>query len=145
SLITIGQQGSRTHLLCEPEELRARRWSVRWVNRGGGCWLQTPGQFAVYPVLPLDQLAVGLEEYQRRLLAVFAAVLDDFNVAGASRGHQPGLWVGGRPIALTGVAVRDWVTYYGGILHVHAASELFRSVRSGRARRAHNSGTALAP
>src|SRR5712691_2702948 len=34
-LITVGRQGSRAHILCEPEELRARQWRVRWVNRGG--------------------------------------------------------------------------------------------------------------
>src|SRR5262245_30846503 len=38
-LITVGRQGSWAHILCEPEELKARRWQVRWVNRGGGCLL----------------------------------------------------------------------------------------------------------
>src|SRR3977135_2643355 len=36
-LITVGRQGSRAHILCEPEELRARRWQGRWGNPGGGC------------------------------------------------------------------------------------------------------------
>src|SRR5262249_29179897 len=38
-LITVGRQGSRAHILYEPEELQALRWQVRWVNRGGGCML----------------------------------------------------------------------------------------------------------
>ena len=54
-LITVGRQGSRSHILCDSEELRARRWKVRWVNRGGGCLLHQPGQLAVYPILPLDR------------------------------------------------------------------------------------------
>src|SRR5467141_1087224 len=41
-LITVGRQGSATHILYEPDELRARRWQVRWVNRGGGCVLHLP-------------------------------------------------------------------------------------------------------
>src|SRR5712692_5787675 len=53
-LITVGRHGSRAHILCEPEELRARRWRVRWVNRGGGSILHVPGQLAIYPVLSLD-------------------------------------------------------------------------------------------
>src|SRR3984957_11678561 len=36
--ITVGRQGSRAHILYEPEELHQRRWPIRWVNRGGG-WL----------------------------------------------------------------------------------------------------------
>ena len=50
--ITIGRQGSRAHLHVEPEELHSRRWPVRWVNRGGGCLLHVPGQFALYSILP---------------------------------------------------------------------------------------------
>src|SRR5262245_11387297 len=38
-LITVGRQGSWSHIHLEPEELRARHWRVRWVNRGGGCLL----------------------------------------------------------------------------------------------------------
>src|SRR5215831_13834678 len=41
-LITVGRQGSWAHILCGPEELRARRWGVRWVNRGGGTLLHQP-------------------------------------------------------------------------------------------------------
>src|SRR2546426_281708 len=43
-VITVGRQGSRAHIFCGPEELRSRRWNVRWVNRGGGCLLHAPGQ-----------------------------------------------------------------------------------------------------
>src|SRR4051812_43090928 len=46
-LITVGRHGSPAHIRCGPEELRARRWRVRWVNRGGGCLLHLPGQLAV--------------------------------------------------------------------------------------------------
>src|SRR5262245_61745678 len=42
-LITVGRQGSHAHILCGPEELRSRRWRIRWVNRGGGCLLHLPG------------------------------------------------------------------------------------------------------
>src|SRR5947209_1811229 len=55
-LLTIGRQGSWGHVLCSAEERAARRWPVRWVNRGSGCLLHVPGQLALYAVLPLDQL-----------------------------------------------------------------------------------------
>src|SRR5438874_1141026 len=112
-LITVGRQGSRSHILCDSDELRARRWSMRWVNRGGGCVLHQPGQLAVYPILPLDRIGLGLRSYLDRLHDVVIAVLGEYRIAGAARANVPGVWVGDRPIAVTGVAVRDWVSYYG--------------------------------
>jgi lipoyl(octanoyl) transferase len=128
-LITVGRQGSRAHILCEPEELRARRWQVRWVNRGGGCVLHLPGQLAVYPILPLDRLGLGIQAYLDRLQDVFRALLDDFSIPVQTRPGRPGLWVGGRPIAAVGVAVRQWVTYYGAVLNINPDLEPFRRVR----------------
>src|SRR5260370_27197754 len=34
-LITVGREGSWSHLHCSPEELRARRWRVRCGHRRG--------------------------------------------------------------------------------------------------------------
>src|SRR5260221_213221 len=62
-LITVGRQGSREHILFDPEELQIRRWPIRWVNRGGGCLLHLPGQLAIYPILALDQMELGVEAY----------------------------------------------------------------------------------
>jgi lipoyl(octanoyl) transferase len=130
-LITVGRQGSRAHILCPPEELLARRWRVRWVNRGGGCLLHLPGQLAAYPVLALDRFGLGLQEYFERLQAVVVAVLADCRLRGETRPGRPGVWVGGRLIAGVGVAVRDWVTYYGVVLNVTPDLKPFRLVRCG--------------
>jgi lipoyl(octanoyl) transferase len=128
-LITVGRQGSRAHILYEPEELHARRWPVRWVNRGGGCLLHLPGQLAVYPVLPLDRLGLGLRAYLDRLQGVLVDLLADFSLRAETRPGRPGVWVGGRPIAAVGVAVRHWVTYYGAALNVNPDLVPFRRVR----------------
>ncbi len=135
-LVTVGRQGSRAHILFEPEELRARQWPVRWVNRGGGCLLHLPGQLALYPVLALDRLGLGLRDYLDRLQDVVVAVLDDFGVRGQTRPGQPGVWVGPRPIAAVGVAVRDWVAYYGIALNVNPPLDLYRRVLWGGVREA---------
>jgi lipoyl(octanoyl) transferase len=132
-LITVGRQGSRAHILAEPGELRARQWQVRWVNRGGGCLLHLPGQLAIYPVLALDQLGLGLQAYLDRLQEVVTLLLADFGVHGETRTRQPGVWVGARLLAGVGVAVRDWVTYYGAYLNINPALDAFRLVRCGGA------------
>ena len=130
-LITVGRSGSRGHILFEPEELAARRWRVRWVNRGGGALLHLPGQVAVYPVVALDRLGLGLDDYLGRLTDVLRDTLADFSVRAEGRDGEPGLWVGGRPIALVGAAVSGWVAYYGAVLNVHPDLELLRRVRTG--------------
>jgi lipoyl(octanoyl) transferase len=127
-LITVGRQGSRMHIRYEPEELQARQWPVRWVNRGGGCWLHLPGQFAIYPVLALDRIGLGLQRYMDRLQEVIGAVLNDFTVMAKPRIGQVGLWVGPRPIATIGVAVRGWVTYYGAALNINPDLEPYRKM-----------------
>ncbi len=128
-LITVGREGSWSHLHCGPEELHARRWRVRWVNRGGGCQLHVPGQLACYPILPLDRFGLGMQSYVDRLGEVIQALLHDFDLQGETRRQSAGVWVGGRPIAGIGVAVHDWVSYYGFSFNVNPDLQLFRLVR----------------
>lgn len=130
-ILTVGRDGSPADIRCDFCELRAREWPVRWVNRGGGALLHLPGQLAVYPVLPLDQRQLGLAEYLERLQRILVGVLDDFSVTAVTRAGQPGLWAGGRHIAGVGVAVRDWVTYYGAYLNICPDLLPFRIVRTG--------------
>jgi len=130
-LLTVGRQGSRAHIRAEPEELRARQWRVRWLNRGGGTWLHLPGQLAVYPIVPLDRLGLGVEEYLHRLQRVIMDVLADFSIAGSAPPDRAGVFVGSQLLAPVGVAVRDWVSYYGFCLNVNPPLFPFRLVRSG--------------
>jgi lipoyl(octanoyl) transferase len=129
-LITVGREGSWAHILCDRVELRARRWRVRWVNRGGGCLLHLPGQMAIYPILALDRLGLGVQDYLDRLHAVLLALLDDFSIRGESRVAQPGIWVARRPIASVGVATRDWVAYFGAALNVNPDLKPFQLVQT---------------
>jgi lipoyl(octanoyl) transferase len=130
-LITMGRHGSPAHVRCDADELRTRRWRVRWVNRGGGCLLHLPGQLAVYPILALDRHGLGLAAYLERLHRVLVAVLDDFSVRAGTRPGEPGVWVSSRLVAGVGVAVRDWVAYFGAFLNIDPDLAPFRLVRSG--------------
>jgi lipoyl(octanoyl) transferase len=130
-LLTVGRDGSPADIRCDLDELRMRGWPVRWVNRGGGCLLHLPGQLAIYPIVPLDWHGLGLTAYLERLQRVLVTVLDDFSVLGETRLHQPGVWVGSRLIAGIGVAVRDWVAYFGAVLNINPDLCPFRIVRTG--------------
>ncbi|HWG47055.1 MAG TPA: lipoyl(octanoyl) transferase LipB [Gemmataceae bacterium] len=129
-LITVGRDGSPANIRCDFDELRARRWPVRWVNRGGGCLLHLPGQLAIYPIVALDTRGLGVTAYVERLQRLIVAMLDDFGVKGEMRPGQPGVWVGARLIASIGVAVRDWVAYFGAVLNINPDLFPFRMVRT---------------
>jgi lipoyl(octanoyl) transferase len=132
-LITVGRRGSRAHILADPVSLQTRGLPVRWVNHGGACLLHLPGQLAIYPILSLDYLGLDVQAYLARLHAVLLTLLGEFGLDAEARPEQSGIWVGSRPIACVGVAVRDWVTYFGCFLNVQPDLEPFRQVHCGGA------------
>lgn len=129
-LITVGRQGSARHIHIEPRELHYRRWPVRWVQRGGGCWLHLPGQLAIYFLLPLDRAGLNIPTFQARFSESLCRVLNDFNVRGAVLPGADGVAAGPRLVASLGVAVRDWVTTYGACLNLHPDLDSYPLVRS---------------
>ena len=131
SLITMGRQASWRHIDADPQELRDRRLEVRWVNRGAGCILHVPGQLAIYPILPLDRLNLGLRAYQEQLHRVIIATLDDFMIRGKVVSGQSSVSVSGRPIADCGTAVRNWVSYYGAYFNINPDLSIYRELRPG--------------
>jgi lipoyl(octanoyl) transferase len=126
--ITVGRLGSRSHIRCEPAELHARRWPVRWVHRGGGCVLHVPGQLAIYPILPLDRLQLTIPAYVDCLAGVVRDLLADFNIRGTTDVDNFGLAINGRLLAAFGIAVWGGVSTFGMYLNVHATLDAFRLV-----------------
>lgn len=126
--ISIGREGSAGHIRLEADELHALGWPIRWVNRGGGCLLHLPGQVACYPIVALDAIGINLQEYLDRLHGIMHDIVNDADVAAEARSSQSGIWVGERQIGHVGVAVRDWVSYFGCTINVDPSLKLFRSI-----------------
>lgn len=129
-ILTIGREGSRAHLLASPEELTARQLEIRWLNRGGGCLVHVPGQLAVYPIVPLDRLGIGLAEYRCRLEESVLDVCRELRVPAHRRCDEPGVWCRYGQVAHVGVAVKSWVAYHGMFLNVSPALQWLRLVQS---------------
>ena len=126
--ISIGREGSAAHIKLEAAELHALGWPVRWVNRGGGCLLHAPGQIGVYPIFALDQFDLNVREYLDRLHEIIRSTLGDFDIPSEVQPGAAGVFAAGRRIAHVGIAVRDWVSYYGVTLNVDPNLKPFRSV-----------------
>jgi lipoyl(octanoyl) transferase len=122
-LITVGRHGSHSHLRDD------RGWPVRWVPRGGGCWLHLPGQIAIYPILPLDRLGLSIPAYLDRLGTVIVHVLSEFSIHHRLGLTAAGVCVGDRPVATLGIAVRDQATMYGACFNLNPDLEHFRGIR----------------
>jgi lipoate-protein ligase B len=128
-MITIGREGSWAHILIDNSELVSRQMEVRWLNRGGGCFVHAPGQLAVYPILPLDRLNIGLSDYRRRLEESVIDVCRELRVSAHRRADEPGVWCRLGQFAHLGVAAKSWVAYHGMFLNVSIAMDLLRMVQ----------------
>jgi len=117
-LITVGREGSRSHIRCSDAELRARMLDVRWLNRGGGCVVHVPGQLAVYPILPLSRLEMGLLEYRRSLEEAVIGACDEQRITLERDDQRPGVFGRTGQVAQIGAAVKSWTSYHGLFLNV---------------------------
>jgi len=117
-VLTIGRDGSRAHLRCEPRDLLARQIDVRWTNRGGGCLVHVPGQLAIYPILPLRRLGLGLEAYRSALDTTLLSACEESKVSGWQQPGETGIWCRGGQVGFIGAAIKSWISYHGAFLNV---------------------------
>jgi lipoyl(octanoyl) transferase len=142
TLITVGRGGSPGDVAMQSGLVRNRQIEVRWVNRGGGCLMHSPGQLAIYPIVPLRWHGFSVGEFLHRLQTGIIEALDDLNVP--TRPHREsaelntahplqcagGVWGRTGQLAALSVAVRHWTTYYGAYLNVCPPMGLFRLVKT---------------
>lgn len=123
-IITIGRGGSRDDIQLENVLLAGRQLDIYRVNRGGGTMLHHPGQLAVYPIVPLDRHGWSVGQFLDRFQAGLAAALAEMKIDCQTRPGCYGLWGSSGQLVSLGVAVKDWVTYYGAQIHVGPALHL---------------------
>jgi lipoyl(octanoyl) transferase len=139
-LITVGRAGSRGDIRLSPDALRERRLDVRWLGRGGGCIVHGPGQLAIYPVVPLNQLHWTVGEYLRRLQHGLMAAVTELHVATQTRPGRFGVWGRTGQLAAVGVAVQHDVAWQGAFLNVNPISRAVGYVETYPARWAKRPG-----
>jgi len=127
--VTIGREGSQVDVHCDPAELQTLGIEVRWLNRGGGAWMQSPGQLAAYLTVPLQRLGLGLVEYRHRLEEAVLDVCRELRVSAHRLDDEPGVFCSLGQLATVGVSVRSWVTSFGLTVNVRPDLSLLRSTR----------------
>lgn len=128
-IVTIGREGSRSDVLATPHELRSRQLDIRWLNRGGGTIVHGNGQLAVYPILPLGRMKIGLADYRRRLEETVIDVCAELKVPATRREDDPGVWCRCGQFAHFGASVKSWTSYHGLAINVSPSMDLMRLAR----------------
>lgn len=116
--ITVGRDGRRRDVLMSEEDLGRREIPLRWVGRGGGAYPHAPGQLAIYPVLPLDRLHLGVEAFRQRFETALVNVCHEMRIAAKRRDREAGIWTRYGQVAFVGSAVKAWVSCHGAWLNV---------------------------
>ena len=124
-VVTLGARQSANKLLVSREELVAQQINVATIRRGGGATAHNPGQLVFYPILHLQELGLGVNEYIRELEGVGKELLGQLGVHSQRREGFPGLWVADKKIASVGVRVSRGVTYHGMAINIQNDLSIF--------------------
>ncbi len=127
-LVTIGRQGSRSHVLFSPEELVSNRLDLTWVARGGGCVLHAPGQLAVYPIVPLSRYGWTVGEFLTRFESGLLDALQGMRVTAHIPAGRRGIWGRSGQLIAIGTAVKNWTTFHGAFVNVAPPMHLVRGI-----------------
>lgn len=126
--ITVGRRGSRRHVRLSPEQLADRGLGIRWVARGGGCVLHSPGQLAVYPIVPLSPRRWTLNEFRRRIHRALVATLESCGYESAPTLPGAGIWGRTGCLAVSGIGDSSGVTHHGAWVNVHPENSEFDAI-----------------
>jgi lipoate-protein ligase B len=129
-VITLGRDAASTHVLEPADTLARREIPLHWIARGGPAVCHGPGQLAIYPILPLDRLGIGVLEFRSRLEQAIVDVCHELRVAAKRRPTEPGVWTRYGQVAMFGAAVRSWTTIHGIYLNVTIDPQFLKLVDS---------------
>ncbi len=127
-VITLGARRSANKLLTERADLMQRNIDVVDIRRGGGTTAHNPGQLVFYPIVHLQQLALGISEYVRTLETIGIELLEQFGVRSEQRKGLAGLWVGSKKIASIGVRVSKFITHHGMAINIRNDLSIFETL-----------------
>ena len=124
-VITLGARKTANKLLAGSTLLDEKNIDLVEIKRGGGATAHNPGQLVFYPILSLRQLALGINEYIRKLEQIGIDLLKKSNLKSNTRKGYPGLWLNEKKIASIGVRVSKFVTYHGMAININNNLDIF--------------------
>jgi lipoyl(octanoyl) transferase len=124
-VITLGARQTANKLLAGPADLAAKGISLVETRRGGGITAHNPGQVVFYPIIHLQDVRLGINEYVRKLEQIGIELLQQLGLESGRKKGFPGLWVDHRKIASVGVRVSKFVTCHGMAINISNDLSIF--------------------
>lgn len=122
--ISVGREGRSTQILSEHVRDSVEKVPVHWVSRSGGAYPHAPGQLAIYLLIPLERLDLGLVEFHRRFETAVCETCHELKVPAKRLSDSPGIWGRGGQLGFWGASVRSWISNHGLFLNVSISPDV---------------------
>ena len=119
SVVTLGRNARREHLLLPLETFAARGTEVIEVDRGGDVTWHGPGQLVGYWIFDLRELYQDVHRYLREIEETLIRVLARHGIAAGRSAGATGVWVGPEKVAAMGMHLSHWVSTHGFALNLN--------------------------
>lgn len=126
--ITFGKNGGEEHLPFGREFFTSRGVQLVQSSRGGSITCHFPGQLVAYPIMRIDKRQGGLRRFFHDMEESVIRTLAAFGLDSQREPGKPGVWVQGKKICSTGIAVKRWISCHGLSLNIGKDLSLFELV-----------------
>jgi len=130
---TLGKSGNEHNLLLNYIQLQAKDASFYKTDRGGDITYHGPGQLVGYPILDLENFAIGLRQYIYNIEETVIRALSLYNLVATRDPTATGVWLdvgkpSARKICAIGVKSSRFVTMHGFALNINTDLEYFNHI-----------------
>lgn len=127
-VITFGRRAEiegRKHLVASEEYLKQLGVELVQSDRGGDITFHGPGQIVAYPIVRLNDHALSVGGYVRKLEQIIIDTLHALGVEARRIDKCVGVWVGDEKVCALGVRIRRGVSLHGIALNVETDLNYF--------------------
>ena len=127
---TIGRSGKEQNMLMSEEQLQRIGATYYHIDRGGDVTYHGPGQLVCYPILNLEDYALGLKSYIHLLEEAVISTCRSYGIQAGRVEGATGVWLDGngskaRKICAIGVRSSHYCTMHGLALNVNTDLRYF--------------------
>ncbi len=117
-VITLGRLADKRDILISEKQLKDKGIQLFKIERGGQVTYHGPGQLISWPIFDLHFFKKDIHFYLRFLEKIIIDLLFDFGINAETKKGFTGVWIGSKKIASIGIAIKNWISFYGLSLNV---------------------------
>jgi lipoyl(octanoyl) transferase len=123
--LTVGRKGSHAHIRIPQSAREKQNLQTHWLPRGGGAILHSPGQLAVYPLVPLQWYGWSPGRVLALVRDAVSMALSQVGIVTLCYDGLHSVWGRTGMLAATGISVQQNVSCFGSYINVSPAMGLF--------------------